>query len=308
VQHSNVEEIVVAEISKGVIRAAKDYFDPYNEGLFQDSRTRIFAVDGRILVAANPGRFDVLVGDLFLPWGAGASRLYSIEHFQSARKSLKEGGLFCQWLPMYQLTEPQFERILGTFQRVFPTTYLFRNSASPLNPSIGLVGFREGDLSWDVVKTRCAELLADGRVVDPGMLHWESVAMHYLGAAVPTQPKPEIITLNNLWLEIDASREQITGSPQGKYLAEERWIRFLSNQIPSRIDGEVNKAAFAWHRLGMAISKWEWDFYENVMFKRGNRQLVEDARVDLLEKIPKPIVESVTRNPKAWAGSIELFR
>lgn len=308
VQHSNLEEIVVAEISKGVIRAARDYFDPYNEGLFQDSRTRVFAADGRILVSANPNRFDVLVGDLFLPWGAGASRLYSVEHFQSARDSLRVGGLFCQWLPMYQLTEPQFERILGTFQRVFPTTYLFRNSASPLNPSIGLVGFREGDLSWDVVKMRCADLMADGRVTDPGMLHWESVAMHYLGAAAPTQQEDDPITLNNLWLEIDASREQITGAPQGRYLAEERWIRFLSNQIPAISRVDVDDAGYAWHRLGIAISKWEWDFYENMILKRGDRRLVEDDRVELLEKIPKPIVDSVMRNPKAWAGSIELFR
>lgn len=47
--------------------------------------------DGRTLVAASRGEFDVIVGDLYLPWGSGAGRLYSVEHFRSVRRALDHG-------------------------------------------------------------------------------------------------------------------------------------------------------------------------------------------------------------------------
>lgn len=308
VQHSAVEAINVAEISKGVVRAAKDYFSNFNNGLFEDSRTRIFSEDGRILIMANPRQFDVLVGDLFLPWGTGASRLYSIEHFHSARESLRDGGLFCQWLPMYQLTEEQFDRILATFQKVFPSTYLFRNNSSPLNPSIGMVGFREGSLSWEVVQKRCYQELNSGRIVDPGMLHWETIAMHYLGLANQDKTGAHPITLDNIWLEIDASRQQITGVPEEKYLAGNRWARFLTDRLPIIAKVDAGEKAFPWHQQGFAILQWEWEHFKSKFSKSHNQESVENSKKAILEQIPKPIEDAILARPQAWSSNVELFQ
>jgi spermidine synthase len=63
--------------------------------------------DGRTYIASTSDRFDVISGDLFLPWAPGESRLYSIEHFQAVRRALKSDGIFCQWLAMNQLTRYQ---------------------------------------------------------------------------------------------------------------------------------------------------------------------------------------------------------
>jgi len=306
--HREVEEIIVAEISRGVVRAARDYFQDYNDGLFEDPRSRILIEDGRTLVAASPGRFDVLVGDLFLPWGAGASRLYSIEHFRSAREALREGGLFCQWLPMYQLTEAQFERILATFQEAFPTTYLFRNSASPFNASVGLVGFREASLSWETVMQRCTQASQNSAIADPAMLHWEMVAMHFLGVANPPKYKVPPITLDNLWLEIDASREQITGVPDEKYLSGIPWNRFLKTRLPDIVSIDPDDSTFPWQMQGLAILQWEWDLFEHLRAKKPTDESLTKSKNAILESIPDPIRNSILMQPEAWSGSIELFR
>jgi spermidine synthase len=49
--------------------------------------------------------FDVVVGDLVVPPRSGASSLFTREHFAAARQALAPGGIFCQWLPMHQLSE-----------------------------------------------------------------------------------------------------------------------------------------------------------------------------------------------------------
>ena len=56
------------------------------------------------------GGFLVLVRriQLVLDRRAGEGRLYAREHFHAVRGALRDGGVFCQWLPLYQLTRDKF--------------------------------------------------------------------------------------------------------------------------------------------------------------------------------------------------------
>ena len=47
--------------------------------------------------------YDVIVGDLFLPWRRGTALLYTVEQFEAAKARLAPGGLFAQWMPLYQM-------------------------------------------------------------------------------------------------------------------------------------------------------------------------------------------------------------
>lgn len=62
-----------------------------------------------------------------------------VEHFASVRDHLRPGGLFVQWLPLFQLTEPVFEEILATAQAVFGEVHLFRENHDPSAPLVALV-------------------------------------------------------------------------------------------------------------------------------------------------------------------------
>ena len=50
----------------------------------------------------------------------GGGTLYTREHFEAVRERLNDGGLFCQWLPMYQLDDDMLRVIIHTFGLVFP--------------------------------------------------------------------------------------------------------------------------------------------------------------------------------------------
>lgn len=224
-QHEAVERIDVAEISRSVTRAAELWFGEFNGGLHSDPRVRLWLEDGRVFAAAHRETFDVLTGDLFLPWGPGEGRLFAVEHFAHCRAALRSGGVFVQWLPMHQLTREQFETIRAAFGAVFGPHDIFTAGFEPHTPLVALVGWRDAGASLDgeVVRQRTAE--ARSSIADPVLRHPEGVALLYLGRP----PLPEGIipnTLDNMRLELAAARRRIGGGEP--YLAGREWLEFRS--------------------------------------------------------------------------------
>jgi spermidine synthase len=60
--------------------------------------------------------------------------------YEAVARRLAPGGLFCQWLPLYQLAREEFDVIARTFLAVFPHVTLWRNDFYPDRPVVGLVG------------------------------------------------------------------------------------------------------------------------------------------------------------------------
>ena len=203
-EHPSVESLTSVELSPLVVRAADQYFGPFNHEITRNDRSVVIVEDARTYLAAATGAFDVVVGDLFLPWAAGEARLYSLEHFRSAHNALREGGVFCQWLAAYQLTPAHLDTIRETFCRVFPRAYLFRGSFDCRYPSLAMVGFRDGLLDWSTIRARCDALRASSDVRDPLVRHVEGLAMLYLGTA-EDRGRP-VNTLSNMRVELAAGR------------------------------------------------------------------------------------------------------
>jgi spermidine synthase len=137
-----VERVTVAELVPDVARAAREYFAPMTNGLFSDPRARVVIGDGRSVLAADPRRYDVIVGDLFVPWHPGTANLYTREHFERIRSRLTDDGLFAQWLPLYQLSMREFATIAHTMLDVFPLVTMWRGDFSPTEPIVALIGHR----------------------------------------------------------------------------------------------------------------------------------------------------------------------
>jgi spermidine synthase len=100
--------------------------------------------DARRYVAADTGQYDVIVADLFHPALDGSGSLYTTEHFAAVQKRLAPGGLFCQWLPLYQLDLPSLQAIIRGFLDVYPDGSAWLNHYSVRTPMLALVGLRDG--------------------------------------------------------------------------------------------------------------------------------------------------------------------
>ena len=231
-----VEGIEAFELGESVIELARRHFAGFHRDVFHHPRVRIRHQDARIAMLGNPGRYDVVVGDLFLPWRTGEGRLFTREHFQAVRRSLRPGGVFCQWLPMFQLTRPQFEAILRTFRAEFPDVFLVRGDFYSEQPILGLVGGRAaGSLDWTAIAEACRRVRNAGGSRDALLRQPEGVAMTVLGPA-PVPPEGPLNTLDGAWLEWDAGRNVMglrqpwfVGIPLAEYVRDTarngaRWI------------------------------------------------------------------------------------
>jgi spermidine synthase len=134
-----VDKVVVCELVSEVAEAAEQHFARYAGGLFTDPRATIVVEDGRTYLSGTNEKFDVIVGDLFLPWASGTGSLFTVEHFRSVSSRMESGGIFAQWLPLYQMSERELKTIVRTALEVFPQVTLWRGSFSSLNPMLALV-------------------------------------------------------------------------------------------------------------------------------------------------------------------------
>jgi len=152
-EFKELKRVVVCELVPEVITAAKEYMtdfrgaDPRGEdltnGLFDDDRVEILVEDGRHYLMATSEKFDMINADLFLPYRNGASSLYSREHFLSVHERLNPGGVFVQWLPLFQITEDEFGIIANTMLEVFDQVTMWRETFHPGAETVALVGHRD---------------------------------------------------------------------------------------------------------------------------------------------------------------------
>jgi len=110
----------------------------------------ITVADARRYVTADTRQYDVIIADLFHPALDGSGSLYTTEHFAAVRKRLASGGLFCQWLPLYQLDLSSLRAIIRGFLDVYPNGSAWLNHYSVYTPMLALIGQHEGDGGLDV--------------------------------------------------------------------------------------------------------------------------------------------------------------
>jgi spermidine synthase len=172
-----LERVVVAEISPEVVEAARRHFGPWLHGLFDDPRASVRAEDGLNFLRGTRERFDVIVSDLFMPWLAGAGSLYSLEAYRAGRDRLAPGGIYAQWLPLFQLSSAEFAAIARTMAEVFPQLTLWRGNLRAARPIALLLGATDpAPLDAEAVRAGLAGIVgaaaasADPRRIDPAQV------------------------------------------------------------------------------------------------------------------------------------------
>ncbi len=243
----------VVELVPEVIASARNHFTDGSAGLFTDPRVRIIHGDARLHLRTRPEPYDVLIGDLVVPWRPGESSLFTLEHFQAARDALRPDGLFCLWLPMFQLSETETRIVLRTFLAVFPNAALWRADFSPDRPAIGLVGSTKPfHPNPATVRARLAESRPDP--ANPQLAVPFGFWMGFLGTLEPTDldpSEPRRHTEDRPWLELLGARthranaDRQPGTFTGRTL--QRWLAGIRTASASRLPGlaETETAAGA---------------------------------------------------------------
>lgn len=119
-----VERVTAAEISPAVAEAAR-LFAASNGAPREDGRFELLPVDARNHLLLGGERYEVVISEPSNPWMSGVSPLFTVEFFELVRSRLAPGGLFCQWIHLYRLAEPELRTVVAGFTEVFPESAVF---------------------------------------------------------------------------------------------------------------------------------------------------------------------------------------
>ena len=112
------ESLEIVEITEEVV-GATEYFEQWNLGVVNRPTTRVVVEDATHYLRFVDRLYDVITSDPIHPFVRGAGDLYSVDSYEVAKSKLDSGGIFCQWVPLYQLDEPDIDSILRTFDAVW---------------------------------------------------------------------------------------------------------------------------------------------------------------------------------------------
>jgi spermidine synthase len=303
-----IPETTVVEVVPEVAAAARAHFGRWNAGLLDRRDVHLVIGDGRHYLATADTKFDVVVSDLFIPWHATAGSVYSLEMYQTVARRLAAGGLFCQWLPLYQLTREEFEVIARTLLAAFPSVTLWRNDFYPNRPVLGLVGTNEPlRLDLDRVGRRLATMPDWSR--DSLLAAPRAVAMLYLGdlslapevvAAAPlnrdSHPVIEFLAPRLTRMTATGDKDWLTGVALADYLdaLATRLAGRAEAALPPTVDAtDARRAGAVLFRYAIAATRGETAPAEALMREVG--RLVPEVVASAAHEATGPDLADVRR-------------
>ena len=122
----SVEFVDAFEIEPAVVEASR-YFEPSNGQPLNDPRLRLISGDARSLLGRADVVYDLIISHPSNSWITGVANLFTQDFFELATSRLASEGIFCQWVPLYGMSEESTRSLVATFRSVFPHTIAFRN-------------------------------------------------------------------------------------------------------------------------------------------------------------------------------------
>jgi len=106
------------EIEPAMVEGARR-FGPMVARAFDDPRSHLHIEDAKTFFSSSPQLYDVIVSEPSNPWVSGVASLFSREFYAQARRRLKPGGLFVQWLQLYQIDMPLVSTVMRALDEQF---------------------------------------------------------------------------------------------------------------------------------------------------------------------------------------------
>ncbi len=100
---ARVGRVDTVEIEPAMVEGARLFGDRVARA-FDDPRSHIVIDDAKAHFAGSGQRYDLIISEPSNPWVGGTGSLFSDEFYAFVPRQLNEGGLFVQWLQLYEIT------------------------------------------------------------------------------------------------------------------------------------------------------------------------------------------------------------
>ena len=119
-----IERLTTIEIEPEMIRGSREYY-PANRRVFDDPRSVIVIDDAKTHFASSRERYDLIMSEPSNPWVSGVASLFTTEFYSHVRRYLSAGGVFGQWLHLYEIDDGLVLSVLAGMYENFDSYELF---------------------------------------------------------------------------------------------------------------------------------------------------------------------------------------
>lgn len=113
-------KVDIAEISPGIVDAARRHFGHINGSVLDRPDVRLFLEDGRNHLLLHRTKYDQITIELTSVWFSGACSLYSREFYSLCKERLNRGGIIQQWVQIHHIGIDELGSVIATMRQVFP--------------------------------------------------------------------------------------------------------------------------------------------------------------------------------------------
>lgn len=129
--HSGPREVDTIEIEPVMVAGARSFF-PRVTRPYRDARSRVFFEDAKSYFARHGKRYDVIISEPSNPWVNGVANLFTTEFYRDTKRYLAPGGLFVQWLHLYEFNDRLFGSILAALGENFADYEVYETDTDDL--------------------------------------------------------------------------------------------------------------------------------------------------------------------------------
>ena len=126
-----IEQVDTIEIEPAMVKAG-EFLRRVNWRALDDPRSRLHYEDAKTYFAANQSRYDVIISEPSNPWVSGVASLFSSEFYRDVRRYLADGGLFVQWVQLYETTPRLLATVVGALEENFSDYEFWRSNNNDL--------------------------------------------------------------------------------------------------------------------------------------------------------------------------------
>jgi len=266
-----MDRVRVVELEPAVLELAP-FFRSVNQDVLTRPNVRAIADDARSALQLTSDHFDVIVSEPSNPWVAGVATLYTPDFYRIVRGRLTDGGVFCQWVQLYQLPLSIVAGIVRNVQEVFPHVSVW----SAGNYDLMVLGSAHplvSDTAWvETLLGRGGALAVPGHeflMLDAPQQYFDRQVLGEAGVARLVQRATLVHTDDRPQLEYVAARRFLDSREMGDILdslaAVERPVETLDHLPPDRLAralsarlGDVAASDFveAAHRSAPEDPRW----------------------------------------------------
>ncbi len=115
----SIESVDVAELEPAILQVA-ELARPVNADMPGNPKVRVHLGDAREILLVSDDRYDVIFSEPSNPYRAGVASLFTRDFYEAVAERLEKGGVFVQWVQMYEIESDTVRTVYATLASVFP--------------------------------------------------------------------------------------------------------------------------------------------------------------------------------------------